>query len=149
MLGDMNRGITVPLVWCVDTSVCLCYLFIYFLYDMLLDFWLHFYGSCCGNRHNPFIGYWQPSIIIGKCVLTMTLCLSNVTMNSSPQKISIEMILEWRVGNIFAYFACIENLWNEIWAWWVDAIVDKLGSFTLNRVFEGSLVLPIVVNAFR
>ena len=49
------------------------------------------------------------------------------------------MRLEWRLGNISAYFAWIDKCFSGIWAWCVDAIVDELGSFTL----IGFLMAPL------
>ena len=61
----------------------------------------------------------------------------------------IDMILEWRLGNISACFAWLDTFFSGIWAWCVDAIVEELGSFTLIGFFDGSLVWNIVVRASR
>ena len=45
-------------------------------------------------------------------LLTMTLCLSKVTIHSSSHNCPIEMILEWSLGKISACFAWLDNfLW--------------------------------------
>ena len=59
------------------------------------------------------------------------------------------MRLEWKLGKISACFAWLDNFFSEIWAWCVDAIVDDLGSFTLIRFSDGSLVWNIVVLEYR
>ena len=53
------------------------------------------------------------------------------------------------LGNISACFAWIDNVFSGIWAWCVDAIVDELGSFTLNGFSDCSLVWTIVIRASR
>ena len=50
--------------------------------------------------------------------------------------------------NISACFAWLDNFCSGIWAWYVDAIVDELESFTLIGFFDGSLVWNIVVRAY-
>ena len=82
-------------------------------------------------------------------LLTMNLCLSKVTIHSSSNNCQIEMRLEWRLGNISACFAWLDNVLSGIWDWCVDAIVDELGSFTLIGFSDGSLVWTIVVRASR
>ena len=59
------------------------------------------------------------------------------------------MRLQWRLGNISACFAWIDNVFSQIWDWCVDAIVDELGSFTLIGFSDGSLVWTIVVRESR
>ena len=53
------------------------------------------------------------------------------------------MIMEWRLGNISAYFAWINKLYSGVWDWCVDAIVDELESFTLIGFSDGYLVRNI------
>ena len=53
------------------------------------------------------------------------------------------------MGKISACFAWIDNCFNGIWAWCVDAIVDELGIFTLIGFSDGSLVWTMVVRASR
>ena len=60
----------------------------------------------------------------------MNLCLSKVTIHSLSHNCPIEMKLEWRLGNISACFAWLDNCFSGIWACCVDAILDELGSFT-------------------
>ena len=79
----------------------------------------------------------------------MTLCLSNVTMPSSLNNYPIEMRLECRLGKIYACFDCLDKLCSGIWAWCVDAIVDKLGILTLIEFYDGSLICTIVVRESR
>ena len=45
------------------------------------------------------------------------------------------MILEWRLGKIFACFSWVDNYFSGIWYWCVDAIVDELGIFKLIGFF--------------
>ena len=78
-------------------------------------------------------------------LLTINLCLSKVTINSLSHNCPIEMRLEWRLGNISACFAWLDECFSGIWAWCVDVIVDELGSFTLIGFSDGSLVCTIVV----
>ena len=59
------------------------------------------------------------------------------------------MILEWRLGKIYACFAWLDNVFCGIWDWCVDAIMNELGSFTLIGFSDGSLVWTIVVRAYR
>ena len=59
------------------------------------------------------------------------------------------MKLEWRLGNISAYFAWIDKHFSGIWDWCVNAIVDELDSFTLIEFSYVSLVCNIVVRAYR
>ena len=59
------------------------------------------------------------------------------------------MRLECSLGNISAYFACLDKFFSVIWAWCVDAIMDELGSFTLIGFSDVSLVWTIVVRASR
>ena len=80
---------------------------------------------------------------------TINLCLSKVTIHSLSHNCPIDMRLEWRLVNIYACFAWIDNFFSWIWAWCVDAIVDDLGSFTLIGFYDGSLVWTIVVRASR
>ena len=82
-------------------------------------------------------------------LLNTTLCLSKVTIHSSSYNFSIDMRLEWRLGNIYACFAWLDKIFSGIWAWFVDAIVDELGSFTLIGFSDGSLVWTIFVRASR
>ena len=88
-------------------------------------------------------------MMISLCLLTMTLCLSKVNIHSSSHNCPIEIRLEWRLGNISACFAWLDKKFSGIWAWYVDAIVDELGSFTLIGISGGSLVWTIVVRASR
>ena len=53
------------------------------------------------------------------------------------------MILEWRLGNISACFAWLDQIFSGIWAWCVDDIVDELGSFTFIWLYGSSLVWNI------
>ena len=57
----------------------------------------------------------------------------------------IEMILEWRLGNISACFDWLDKSFSGIWACCADAIVDELGTFTLIGFSDGSLVWNIFV----
>ena len=82
-------------------------------------------------------------------LLTMTFCLSNVTIHESSHNFTIEMRLELRLRNISACFYWIDICFSGIWAWCVDAIVDELGSFTFVGFYDGSLVCTIVVRASR
>ena len=79
----------------------------------------------------------------------MTLYLSKVTIHSSLHNYPIRMRLEWRLGNISAFFAWLDKKFSGVWAWCVDAIVDELGSLTLIGFSDGSLVWTIVVRASR
>ena len=73
-------------------------------------------------------------------LLTMTFCLSKVTINSLSHNCPIEMRLERRLGNISAYYAWLDKCVIVIWAWCVDYIVDESGSFILIGFSDGSLV---------
>ena len=84
-------------------------------------------------------------MIIFLFLLTVTLCLSKVTIHSLSHNCRIEMILEWRLGNIYACFAWLDKKFSGNWDWCVDAIVGELGSFTLIGFSGGSLVWTIVV----
>ena len=88
-------------------------------------------------------------MIISLFLLTMTVCLSKVTIHSSSHNCPIEMRLEWRLGDISACFAWLDKVFSGIWDSCVDAIVDDLGSFTLIGFSDCSLVWNIVVRAFR
>ena len=88
-------------------------------------------------------------MMISLFLLTMTLCLSKLTIHSSSNNCPIEMRLEWRLVNISEFFAWIDKCFNGIGAWCVDAIVDELGSFTLIGFSGGSIVWTIVVRASR
>ena len=88
-------------------------------------------------------------MMISLFLLTMTSCLSKVTKHSSSHNCSIEMRLKWRLVNISACFAWLDNCFSGIWAWCVDEIVDEFGSFTLIGFSDGSLVWTIVVRASR
>ena len=79
----------------------------------------------------------------------MTLCLSKVTIHSLSLNCPIEMRLEWRLGNISACFAWLDNCFSGIWAWCVDDIVDEFWSVTFIGFSDGSLVWTIVVKVFR
>ena len=70
-------------------------------------------------------------------------------MHSLSHSFPIGIILEWRLGKITECFAWLDKLRSWIWAWCVDAIVDKLRSFTLIGFSDGSLVWTIVVRASR
>ena len=59
------------------------------------------------------------------------------------------MRLEWRSVKISACFDWLDIFFSGIWAWFVDVIVDGLGSFTLIGFYDGSLVWIIVVRASR
>ena len=83
-------------------------------------------------------------MIISLFLLTINLCLSKVTIHSSPHNCPIEMRLEWRLVNISACFAWLDNFCSGIWPWCVDAILNELGSFTLIGFSGGSLVWTIV-----
>ena len=87
--------------------------------------------------------------MISLFLLTITLCLSKVTINSSSQNCPIDMRLEWKLGKISACFGWLDKSFIEIWAWCVDAIVYELGSFILIGFSDGSLVWNIVVRASR
>ena len=52
------------------------------------------------------------------------------------------------MGNISAGFAWLDKIFSWIWAWFVDAIVDELGSFALIGFYDGSLVWTIIVRAY-
>ena len=80
---------------------------------------------------------------------TMFFFLSKVTIYSSSHNCLIEMRLEWRLGNIPACFAWIDNVFSGIWAWCMDVIADELGSFTLIGFYDCSLVWTIVVRESR
>ena len=88
-------------------------------------------------------------MMISLFLLTMILCLSKVTIHSSSHNFSIEMRLEWRLGNISSFFAWLDNVFSVIWAWCVDAIVDELRSFKLIGFLDGYLVWTVVVRASR
>ena len=100
------------------------------------------------NFHNPSVGSQYPSMVVSLFLLTMTLCFLKVTIHSSSHNFSIEMRLDWRLGKISAFF-WLDNFFSGIWDWCVDAIVDKLGSFTLIGFPDGSLVWNIVVRESR
>ena len=87
--------------------------------------------------------------MISLFLLTMTLCLSKVTIHSLSHNCPIDMRLELRLGNISACFAWLDKCFIGIWVWCVDAIVDELESFTFIGFFNGSLVWNIVVRAYR
>ena len=53
------------------------------------------------------------------------------------------------LGNISSSFDWLDKCFSGIWLWCVDDIVDELGSFTLIRFSNGSLVWTIVVRASR
>ena len=59
------------------------------------------------------------------------------------------MRLDWRLGKVYVCFAWFDNCFSGIWAWFVDAIVDVLGSFTLIGFSDGFLVWTIVVRVSR
>ena len=88
-------------------------------------------------------------MMISLFLLTMNFCLSKVTIQSSSYNCPIEMRLEWRLGNIPACFAWLDNFFYGIWDWCVDAIVDELGSFIFIGFSDGSLVWTIVVRESR
>ena len=88
-------------------------------------------------------------MIISLFLLTMTLCLSKVTIHESSHNFPIEMRLEWMLGNISACFAWIDNFFSGIWDWCVNAILEKLESFTSIGFSDGSLVWTIFVRASR
>ena len=88
-------------------------------------------------------------MIISLFLITVTLCLSKVTIHSSSHNCPIDMIMEWRLGIISACFAWLDNCFSGICAWCVDSIVDELGSFTLIGFYDGSLVWNIDVRASR
>ena len=88
-------------------------------------------------------------MMISFFLLTINLLLSKVTIYSSSHNCTIEMILDWRLGDISTCFAWLDNFFSGIWAWCVDAIVDELESFTLIGFSDGSLVQTIVVGASR
>ena len=88
-------------------------------------------------------------MMISLFLLTMNLCLSNITIHYSSHNFPIEMRLEWRFGKISACFAWLDNCFSGIWAWCVNAIVDELGSFTLIGFSDGPLVWTIVVRSYR
>ena len=79
----------------------------------------------------------------------MTLCLSKINIHSSPHNCPLEMKLEWRLGNISGCFSWLDKIFNAIWAWCVDVIVNELGSFSLVGFSDGSLVWTIVVRVSR
>ena len=58
------------------------------------------------------------------------------------------MRLEWRLGNISACSTWIDELWSGFWDWWVDSIVDELGSFTLIGFSDVSLVFMVFVREY-
>ena len=88
-------------------------------------------------------------MMISLFLLTMTLCLSKVTIHSSSHNCPIEMRLEERLGKSSACFDRLDNVFSGIWDWCLDAIVDELGSFTLIGFSDGSLLWTIVVRASR
>ena len=53
------------------------------------------------------------------------------------------------VGKDFYTFCLDCYIFSGIWAWYVDAIVEELGSFTLIGFFDGSLLWTISVRAYR
>ena len=59
------------------------------------------------------------------------------------------MRLEWSLENISAFLAWLNKFFSGIWAWFVDAIVDELGSFTLINFSDISLVWNIYVRVSR
>ena len=88
-------------------------------------------------------------MMISLILITITLCLSKVTIHSLSHNCAIEMRLEWRLGGISACFAWLDKCFSGIWAWCVDAIVDKLGIFKFLGFSDGSLLCTIVVRASR
>ena len=88
-------------------------------------------------------------MLISLILLTMTFCLSKVNIHSSSHNFPIEMRVEWSLGKISACFAWLDIFFNGIWAWFVDSIVDELGSFTFIGFSGGSLVWIIVVRSSR
>ena len=88
-------------------------------------------------------------MMISLFLLTMTLCLSKVTIHSLSHNCQIYMRMEWSLGNISAFFAWLDNVFRGIWAWCVNAIVDELGSFTLIGFSDDSLVWTIFARASR
>ena len=88
-------------------------------------------------------------MMVSLFLLTMNLCLSNLTIHSLSCNCPIEMRLEWRLGNISACFAWLDRIFSGIWDWCVDAIVDELGSFILIGFSDGYLVWNIVFRASR
>ena len=82
-------------------------------------------------------------------LLTMTLCLSKLTIHSLSHNFPIGIIVKWRLGNISACFSWLDKCFSGIWTWCVDAIVDELGIFTSIGFSDGSLVWTIVVRASR
>ena len=82
-------------------------------------------------------------------LLTMNLCLSDVTIHSLSHNFPIDMILVWELGNIFACFSWLDKCFSVIWDWCVDSIVDKFGSFTLIGFPDVSLVWTTVFRAYR
>ena len=69
-------------------------------------------------------------MIISLFLLTLNFCLSKVTMHSSSHNCSIDMRLQWRLGNISAFFYWIDKFFSGVWDWfkWV-------GEFHLDWVF--------------
>ena len=70
-------------------------------------------------------------MMISLFLLTITLCLSKVTIHSLSHNCPIEMRLKWTLGEISACFTRPDKKIRGILYWCVDAIVDGLGSFTL------------------
>ena len=70
-------------------------------------------------------------------------------MNSSSHNCTIDMRLEWRLGEIYAGVAWFDKFCCGIWDWCVYAILDEFGSFTLIGFYDGSLVWTIVVRKSR
>ena len=88
-------------------------------------------------------------MMISLFLLTMTLCLSKLTIHLLPHNCPIKMRLGWRLGKISACFAWIDNVFSGIWAWCMDVIADELGSFTLIGFSDGSLVWTTFFRASR
>ena len=87
--------------------------------------------------------------MISLFLLTMTLCLSKVTIHASSHNFPIEMRLEWRLGKISSCFSWLDDVFSGVWGWCMDAIVDELGSFTLIGFSDGFLVWNIIFRVSR
>ena len=61
--------------------------------------------------------------MISLFLLTINFCLSKLTINSLSHNCQIDMRLEWRLGNISAYFSWLDNfsvvsgigVWMPLW----------------------------------
>ena len=88
-------------------------------------------------------------MILSLFLFTIIFCLSKLNIYSSSHNCPIDIRLEWRLGNISACFAWIDNFFSGIWVWCVYGIVYELERFTFIGFSDGSLVCTVVVSASR